>query len=380
MKLEDKFLDTDWSLLLASTDINEQLSVFQSYLDDTYCTYFPLKTKITTEKRDRNPWVTNETIQLSRQKSNYFKMKKNGIISEEENNRLRNKLNKKILKEKKRYYQNLFENSRNNMKKSWSIIRKLTGANSAKSNFDQIFDEAPSSENCSDTLNRFNDFFSSIGENLAADINYINATDLSSLPHIPNNFYLFPPNYSEIESIVKNLKLTNTHMNSIPVKIFKMLRHVLIQPLMIVIGNSFRQGIFPDCLKIARITPIHKNGDFASPTNFRPVSSLPFMSKIYEKLFARRLLKFVNKYNIISPKQYGFQSGVSTCDALINLTEEIYKALDDKKHYIAALVDIKKAFDCVDHTILLSKLEAYGIRGHPLNWLRSYLGDRKCYI
>ena len=128
---------------------------------------------------------------------------------------------------------------------------------------------------------------------------------MSSLPHIPNNFYLFPPNYAEIESIVKNLKITNTHMNSIPVKIFKMLRHVLIQPLMIVIGNSFRQGIFPNSLKIARITPIHKNGDFASPTNFRPVSSLPFMSKIYEKLFARRLLKFVNKYNIISPKQTG---------------------------------------------------------------------------
>ena len=77
LKLENKFLDTDWSLLLASTDINEQLlSVFQSYLDDSYCNYFPLKTKITTEKRDRNPWVTNETIQLSRLKSNYFKMKK----------------------------------------------------------------------------------------------------------------------------------------------------------------------------------------------------------------------------------------------------------------------------------------------------------------
>ena len=78
---------------------------------------------------------------------------------------MRNKLNKQISKEKKRYYRNLFENSRNNMKKSWNIIRKLTGANISKSKFDQIFDEAPSAENCSDTLNRFNDFFPRLAKN-----------------------------------------------------------------------------------------------------------------------------------------------------------------------------------------------------------------------
>ena len=75
---------------------------------------------------------------------------------------------------------------------------------------------------------------------------------------------------------------------------------------------------------------------------------------------------------MISPKQFGFQSGISTCDALLSLTEDIYSALDDKQHFIAAIIDVKKAFDCVNHSILLSKLEKYGVRGIPLSWLTSY--------
>ena len=379
-KLENLILETNWSSLLSSSDVNEQLADFQSYLDSSYCKCFPLKTKIIGEKRLENPWITGDIMQLIRIKSDYFKMEKNGIITKRENNRMKNKLNKAISKAKKLYYQNSFENARSNMKKSWRIIRSLTGSKSSKSDFVKIFDEAPASENCFDTLNRFNDFFSSIGGNLASCINTRNASLLPSFRQNPNSFYLFPPNYDEIEHIVKNLKITTTPVNSIPVKIFKMLKHVLVDPLITVIGNSFRKGIFPENFKVARVTPIHKNGDFASANNFRPISSLPFLSKIYEKIFALRLMNFFDKYNVISAKQFGFQSGISTCDALINLTEEIYKALDEKKPYIAAMLDIKKAFDCVDHSILLRKLESYGVRGLPLNWLRSYLGDRKCYI
>ena len=90
------------------------------------------------------------------------------------------------------------------------------------------------------------------------------------------------------------------------VKTFKMLKHVLVEPLRTIVGNSFRKGIFPDKFKIARVTPIHKNGDYASANNFRPISSLPFLSKIYEKIFALRLVNFFDKYNIISAKQFGF--------------------------------------------------------------------------
>ena len=379
-KLENKMYATNWTSLLSSSDVNTQFNKFLSYLDRCYCDSFPLKTKTISEKRQKNSWVSGETLQMIRLKSNYHKLFINGIISRAENNRLRNKMNKKIEKDKKLYFRNLFENARNNMKKSWGIIRSLSGINSNKSDYKKIFEEAPPDESHVDTLNRFNNFFSTIGERLSSDLNSINNFEPSPQTHNSNNFYLFPPNQSEILNIISNLKITKTHLNSMPVRIFKSLKNILVIPVLILLNNSFTTGIFPDSLKVARITPIHKNGNFTTPNNFRPISSLPFMSKIYEKFIARRLLKFLAKYKILSPKQFGFQSGISTCDALINLTEEIYRALDNKEHYISTLVDIKKAFDCVDHAILLKKLENYGIRGLPLDWFKSYLKDRKCYL
>ena len=91
-------------------------------------------------------------------------------------------------------------------------------------------------------------------------------------------------------------------------------------------------------------------------------------------------LIFAKKNSIISPHQYGFQQGRSTTDALLDLTEDIYSAMENKLHFIAALIDVRKAFDCVNHNILKAKLESYGIRGVPLNWLVSYLADRKCFV
>ena len=151
-------------------------------------------------------------------------------------------------------------------------------------------------------------------------------------------------------------------------------------PLLRLIQNSFQSGTFPEKLKIARITPLHKSGDVSNPSNFRPISTLSYYSKIYEKLIANRILSFCKKFSIISPDQFGFQPGVSTCDALVELSESIYKSLDEKKHHMVALIDIKKAFDSVNHDILLKKLDSYGIRGLTLRWLQSYLQDRKCYI
>ena len=165
-----------------------------------------------------------------------------------------------------------------------------------------------------------------------------------------------------------------------PVKLLKRFRNILVVPITILIENSIQKGVFPHDLKVARITPIHKEGPFTDPSNFRPISSLFYLSKIYEKYFSDRLINFFNKHSLISPKQFGFQRGISTSDALLSLTEDIYKALNDRLHFIAAIIDVKKAFDCVNHIILLNKLERCGVRGIPLIWLKSYLSDRKCFV
>ena len=111
-------------------------------------------------------------------------------------------------------------------------------------------------------------------------------------------------------------------------------------------------------------------------SNFRPISILPFLSKFFEKCLLTRLIKFLDKFSVITPNQYGFMKGKSTQDALLAFTDHIYQALDSRQSSISVFVDLSKAFDTVDHSILLSKMEIQGIRGLPLKIFANYLTNR----
>ena len=170
---------------------------------------------------------------------------------------------------------------------------------------------------------------------------------------------------------------TRTGKNQIPVKIFKSITDWILNPLMNIINSSFSHCKFPDSLKIAKITPIHKKGDVKVCSNYRPISCLPFISKIFERSIAYRILSFFSKHSLFSDKQFGFLKTRSTKDAIFNFTENIYDALDSKSNNISILIDLKAAFDTVNHEILLGKMNLYGIRGHALNYFRNYLSNRK---
>ena len=377
---ENKIAVRNWDFLTNIDDVNEQLSAFQEFVNSAYRDCFPLKIKYVTDKRKNKPWITESTLNKIKLKSNYYKQFKNGIISKEENNRLKNRLNKEINRDKNDYYKNFFCRTKNNPKKSWKTLHSLLGTQKKKNLADKIFGDAASETNKLEIVNKFNDFFVEIGNNLAANLPSSLSSPVFPSDFNPLSFYLFPPSHNEIAKIIMNLKMTWTSTDVLPIKLLKKFCNILVVPITLLIDNSIRKGIFPDDLKIARITPIHKEGNFTEPSNFRPISSLLYLSKIYEKFFSIRLLKFCNKYSLISPNQYGFQQGVSTLDALISLTNEIYSAIDNSSHFLAAIIDVKKAFDCVNHNILITKLERFGIRGNPLNWLISYLTDRKCFV
>ena len=154
-----------------------------------------------------------------------------------------------------------------------------------------------------------------------------------------------------------------------------------ISPLLADLFNkSFITGIFPSALKIARIIPIHKKDSKLECGNYRPISILSNLDKILEKLMYKRLYSFLEANNIIYNLQFGFRKNYSTTLALLSLTENINQQVDNGKFGCGIFVDFQKAFDTVDHTILLNKLCHYGIRGKSNDWFKSYLFDRKQFV
>ena len=151
--------------------------------------------------------------------------------------------------------------------------------------------------------------------------------------------------------------------NSIPYRILFLLKNDISKQLADLFNDSFLTGGFPSVLKTAKVVPVFKKDSKLYYSNYRPISSLSNIEKILEKRMYKRLYIFLNNKNIIYNLQFGFRQQYSTSHALINITEIIRKALDDGNTGCGVFVDLQKAFDTVDHQILLAKLSHYGIRG-----------------
>ena len=139
---------------------------------------------------------------------------------------------------------------------------------------------------------------------------------------------------------------------------------------------SVQTGKYPTKLKISKIIPVFKNDDDLDPSNYRPISLLSVFNRIFEKTMYNRLINFVEKHQLLSDVQYGFRKNHSTHHAVLDIVNTIQSNMDNKLFTCAVLIDLAKAFDTVDHSILLKKLYIYGIRGCLYDWFQSYLSGR----
>ncbi len=220
-----------------------------------------------------------------------------------------------------------------------------------------------------------NNFFVSLGPETVKNIVPKNDFKKYLKNRVSSSFFINPVTADEIINVVKHLPAkASTDCDGLSIKLIKHIINFIVEPLCVLINKSFNKGVFPNSLKIAKIVPIYKSGDKKDIRNYRPVSLLPVFSKIFEKLMLSRLLCFFNKHNILHDNQHGSKAKYST--ALADVLNYVTTMWDKKLLTIALFIDVSKAFDSLDHYILLSKLEHYGIRGVAYDWFMSYLSNR----
>ena len=233
----------------------------------------------------------------------------------------------------KLYYHNKFQSSKNNISKTWQVIKSIINTDSNKHTIEKLTINNKIVCDNNTMANNFNNFFTNIGPNLASKIPLVNDDVTKYITGCySDSMFLNETNPDEIMKLVALLKTSPSCGNDdISATVVKSIITEIADPLCFIINLSFASGRFPDLLKIAKIVPIHKSEDKLQVTNYRPISILPFFSKIFERLMYNRLLKYLTQKSILVQNQYGFREKHSTYMALLNLVDDISDQLDKKK-------------------------------------------------
>ena len=384
-KFKETLLNVDWSNVISYNDPNTAYNEFLKVFLLHYETFFPMKKIKIKSKNLASPWITKGIIKSSKRKQKlYEKFLKRKTPRNENNYKNYKRLFETIKhKSKTNYFKERLNKYQSNIKKTWDVIKEVIGSSKSNSqalpkrlivNNVEVLDKKTIAEH-------FNKYFVNVGPNLA---NLIPKPNRKFESFLSGNFPILnetPLTDKELEIAFTNLKSNKSPgFDEISPNVIKFVFDELIIPIRHVFDLSLKKGIFPDKLKVARVTPIFKSGDDGLVNNYRPISVLSCFSKILERIMYNRLYSFLVENNILYDKQFGFQKEHSTEHAILQLTNQIFQSFSQDKFTLGVFIDLSKAFDTVDHNILLNKLSFYGVRNNSLKWFRSYLSNRKQYI
>ena len=373
-------------------DPNENYNILHETLTKLKDKHLPYKfVKFNKHRHKNNKWITYGIIRSIKYRDKMYRdlkcMDNSTITYVQFKNQLDvyNKILKKAIREAKTiYYNNEFDKNKNNIRRVWGTINEIISKkNKKESCIKTIIKDGKRIRDPKKIVETFNNFFINIGPNLTKNMEMNqNKHFLKFLnQNILTSFSFTLRNEEQIKKVIYSLhtKHSSGH-DGISVKLLKFLAPALVRPLTLIINQSLITGIFPDKLKVAKVIPLYKKDDKLIMDNYRPISLLSSISKVFEKVVFLQLSSYFIENNLFHDGQYGFREKHSTELATMELMDRVISALDDKDLPISIFMDLSKAFDTLDHTTLLHKLKYYGINGITLNWFNSYLSNRSQYV
>ena len=362
--------------LLECNDPNIVLEGIYNLLNPTLDKH--AKVKIKRVKQQNSPKWMNSEINEARHNRDYYHKKKDM----ENYRKWRNIVTELIRKAKVEYYRDSITQNKCTSD-IWKQLKEMTTTKVNNFTINNMTHNGVTSQNQEEIANMYNAYISNLSETLKNNeslpfdekvlSDYVN----SKIPLLQPNFTI---GYIHDDQVLKLLSSLNVNKSSgtdnLGPRILKLCAPIIYKVVAYLINLSIKTSIFPDQLKEAKITPIYKKGDKSDPCNYRPISILPTLSKIFEKHLASQIKSYVSEFDLLQKEQSGFREHHSCMTALTKMTETWLSEMDSGNLTGTVLLDFSKAFDLVNHSILLHKLKVYRFSEQTLSLLNSYLLGR----
>ena len=366
-----------WDIIKIFDDTNDTLDSWTSMFIEIVDKHLPLKT-LRVKHKQQPKWLTPDIIEAIKTRDRY-----KSLNDDIHYRSWRNKVVSLIKQSKKAQYPAIINENNNNPGSIWKLFKEI-GINKQKSNasISKVKINGQETEDHNKIANAFNNFFVSVASNLKEPIENSNFEKLKTFCNnkIPDGTVFTIPEVSKesVEKFFKHIDVSKaTGCDNIGPRLLKIAAPYIAESVTYICNQSIKTSQFPEKWKKAKVTPLHKGGPKDDLNNYRPISILPVMSKFLEKHIHDSLMTYLVKFNLLHKNQSGFRPSHSCETALIGMISKWLESINKGSLIGTVMIDFKKAFDLVDHNVLLKKLKHYKLSHEALTWFASYLGKRK---